>query len=296
MLWMTLKGALSARLADAASATKTLMHVRARAVGDGSLQHQPPAGVERRKNRLRDSHLSRVAVLGQLSGALVHELQQPLTSILCNARAAQRLLAQEEWNEQTLGEILTDIVSADKRAAEIIKRMRALMVHGETEFQPVRVEDLLHDVLSITRTTLIERHVQVYADIKDTIPPVRGDLVELEQVLLNLLLNACESMSSNSPSDRLITVDAAVNDIDGTVCFSVLDRGTGIDEDDLERIFEPFFTTKESGMGLGLAICRSIIVAHNGRLWATNRSDRGAAFHFTVPVAARVASHEQTTT
>jgi C4-dicarboxylate-specific signal transduction histidine kinase len=286
---MTLKGALAERLAYAANATKTLINVRARAVSDGPVQL--PA-TERRKNRLRDTHLSRVAVLGQLSGTLVHELQQPLTSILCNARAAQRLLAHEQWSEQALGEILTDIVTANKRAAEIIKRMRALMVRGETQFQAVEVGDLMHDVLAITRNTLIERHVQVYAEIKDSIPPVRGDLVELEQVLLNLLLNACESMSSNSPTDRLITVDAAVNKIDGTVCFSVLDRGSGIDKANLERIFEPFFTTKDSGMGLGLAICRSIIVAHHGRLWATNRSDRGSAFHFTIPVAAKVESHE----
>jgi PAS domain S-box-containing protein len=238
-------------------------------------------------------HLSRVAILGELSGALVHELQQPLTSILCNARAAQHMLATKEGDLDEVGAIVQSIVTDDKRAGEVIQRMRALLTRGEIQSQRVEVGDLIRDVLTLARSTIIERKVQLVTRIDERIPAIQGDLVGLQQVLLNLLLNACESMSTNAPLDRRIEIVAALEPGQGAVCISVLDQGEGIDADQLERIFDPFFTTKKSGLGLGLAICRAIIVAHKGRLWATNRSGGGAAFHFTVPVVGRVESHDQ---
>jgi two-component system, LuxR family, sensor kinase FixL len=229
-------------------------------------------------------HLTRVAVLGQLSGALAHELQQPLTSILCNARAAQHMLAMRDWKVEQLSEILADIVSEDKRAGEVIRRMRALLIRGETQTQPVVVDELIADVIAIARTTFVKRGVQLSTCIDKGLPPVQGDPVELQQVLLNLMLNACESMGMNAPAKRQIEVTAGMDTDRGAVRFTVLDRGAGIPSAQLEHIFDPFFTTKESGLGLGLAICRAIVVAHKGRLWATNRLDRGAAFNFTVPL------------
>jgi C4-dicarboxylate-specific signal transduction histidine kinase len=244
------------------------------------------AAAELRKQRQQLTHLTRVAVLGELSGALAHELQQPLTSILCNAQAAQYLLAKERLNVEALGEILLDIVSDDKHAAQIIQRLRALLMRGETQFHRVEINDLLRDVVAIARNILTARNVQLNTRIDEKIPAVPGDRIELQQVLLNLVLNACESMSGNAPRDRRIDIVAALDSDDGAVRISVMDWGRGIDADQLERVFDPFFTTKEDGLGLGLSICHSIIDAHRGRLWATNRSERGAAFHFTVPVAA----------
>ena len=230
------------------------------------------------------THLTRVALLGELSGALAHELQQPLTAILCNVQAAQLLTSEEQFNVHELREILQEIVNDDKNAGQIIARLRALLIRGETQFQRMEIGDLIRDVVTLAHGSLMERNVQVNTRIDEGIPAVQGDRVELQQVLLNLVLNASESMSANPARDRRMEIVASLDADDGTVVTSVLDCGRGIDADHLEHLFDPFFTTKEGGLGLGLAISNSIIVAHKGRLWATNRSDRGAAFHFTLPV------------
>ena len=167
----------------------------------------------------------------------------------------------------------------------VIQSLRALLLRGETKFQRVDIGKVVGDVMTLARGALMERNVQVNLRIDGDVPPVNGDPIELQQVLLNLVLNACESLSDNPARDRRVEVVAGLDDESGAVRISVLD--CGIDTDQLERVFDPFFTTKESGLGLGLAICHSISVAHGGRLWATNRADRGAAFHFTLPVATR---------
>jgi two-component system, LuxR family, sensor kinase FixL len=232
------------------------------------------------------THLTRVAILGELSGALAHELQQPLTAILSNAQAAQLLMATPTFDIEEVRGILQDIVSDDKRAGQIIARMRSLLLRGEIQIQRVKIEDLLRDVLALARSTLEERSVQVDSHIEDGVPAVQGDGVELQQVLLNLILNACDSMRANAAADRRIEI-IVVRDTDpGAVRTSVLDCGQGIEDSQLERIFDPFVTTKNGGLGLGLAVCRSILTAHKGWLWATNRPGGGAAFHFTLPVAA----------
>jgi signal transduction histidine kinase len=239
------------------------------------------------------THLTRVAMLGELSGALAHELQQPLTAILCNANAAQLLSKKENPNVEELREILEEIVTDDKNAGQIIQRLRALLIRGETQFQDLEISDVLGDVLALARGTLKERNVQVNTRVDEGLPPLHGDRVELQQVLLNLLLNASESMSGNPARDRRIEVVMALADDESAVRISVLDCGNGIDIDQLERVFDPFFTTKDGGMGLGLAISHSIVAAHGGRLWAANRPDRGAAFHFTLPITKGKESHER---
>jgi C4-dicarboxylate-specific signal transduction histidine kinase len=232
------------------------------------------------------THLARVALLGELSAALAHELQQPLTAILCNAQAAQMMVAKEQLDVAELREILQEIVNDDKNAGQIIQRLRALLIRGEMQLQLVEISDLIHNALTLARGTFKERNVQVNTRIDKGLPTVRGDSVELQQVLLNLVLNASESMSDNPARDRRLEIVAALDSDHGAVLTSVLDCGRGIEVDQLDRVFDPFFTTKEGGLGLGLAISHSIIAAHKGRLWATNRSDRGAAFHFTLPVTA----------
>ena len=229
------------------------------------------------------THLTRVAMLGELSGALAHELQQPLTAILCNAQAAQLMAAGGNVNLDELRQILEDIVSEDKRAGQIIQHLRALFKRGERHIQPLEIADVVCDVLKLVRCTLTERNVQIHSRLDKDMPAVLGDRVELQQVLLNLVLNACDAMSANGGDDRRIEISVALDAEQGAVRTSVTDCGTGIDSDQLDHIFEPFFTTKASGLGLGLAVCRSIILAHRGRLWATNNTGRGAALHFALP-------------
>jgi two-component system sensor kinase FixL len=154
---------------------------------------------------------------------------------------------------------------------------------GETQLQQLDIPQLIRDALAITHSDLVVRRVDVTCRIAEGLPRVQGDRVQIQQVLLNLLLNAAEAMNENEPHDRHI--DLVASPADGAVMISVLDRGAGIARDQLDRVFEAFYTTKKNGLGLGLAICRSIVVAHGGRLWATSDGSRGSAFHFTLPTA-----------
>jgi C4-dicarboxylate-specific signal transduction histidine kinase len=250
---------------------------------DVSERKQAEAELQRLQGEL--AHVSRVSTVGQLSNTLAHELNQPLAIILTNAQAAQRLLAQQPPDLAEARDILADIVSADERAGEVIKRLRALLKPTQTHLQPLSASELFEDVLRIARSDLIERGIKVHAELNGSAPPVVGDRVQLHQVLLNLILNAGDAMASNPPADRHITLEVA--HCDGMVRISVSDTGCGLPPD-AERIFEPFYTTKKEGLGLGLPICRSIISAHNGRLWADANvsASRGATFHVELPAAA----------
>ena len=224
------------------------------------------------------SHLARVAVLGQLSGALAHELSQPLTSISSNAEAARRLLKRQPADLDELDTILGDIASEDQRAAQVIRRLRALLKRGDTHLQPMDIRELLSEVLELAHAELITRRVTATALVAQDLPPVLGDRVQLQQVLLNLIINACEAMNTTAASDRRLTLIANA-DTRNNVLISIRDSGTGIPSALLERLFEPFFTTKPEGLGLGLSISRTIVAAHGGRLWAENNADRGATMY-----------------
>jgi PAS domain S-box-containing protein len=241
------------------------------------------ADMELEQRHKEVQHLTRVAILGELSGALAHELNQPLTGILSNAQAAQRLLARSPTDLAVVGEILDDIVTDDLRAGEVIKRLRALLKRGEASLQPLDLNEVTTEVLALARSELIERHVALSTRLTPGLPNVLGDRVQLQQVMLNLLLNACEAMSTRPHAERMLTVFTAL-DGDGRLLASIADRGSGIPPEAADRLFEPFFTTKPQGLGLGLSICRSIIDAHGGRLWADNNVDQGATFTFELPV------------
>ena len=236
---------------------------------------------ETAQQRSELTHLSRVAMLGELSGSLAHELNQPLTAILSNAQAAQRILGQGTGNLDEIREILKDIVEDDRRAGEVIKRLRTLFRKEEVRYRTLEVNDVVLDVLKLLRSDLLNRDVVVSTELAAGLPTVDGDPVQLQQVLLNLVMNGCDSMDG-APGDRRMTLRTAAAAA-GEVEVSVADRGRGIPPGDLERIFEPFVSTKAEGMGLGLAVCRTIVAAHRGRLWAANNADRGASFHFTLP-------------
>jgi C4-dicarboxylate-specific signal transduction histidine kinase len=243
------------------------------------------AEAESHKQQRMIMHLTRVAMMGELSGALAHELQQPLTAILCNAQAGQLLAAQKHLNVEALREIFQEIIRDDTHAGEVIHHLRSHLMRGEMQLECLSLGELLREVLTLARGTLAKHNVQLDAHIDDGIPAVRGSRVEIQQLLLNLILNACEALNANAAENRRIEIVAVLDQAGGFVRTSVLDCGRGIGHEPVERIFEPFFTTKKGGLGLGLAVCRSIILAHKGRLWATNRADGGAAFHFTLPLA-----------
>jgi two-component system sensor kinase FixL len=230
------------------------------------------------------AHLSRVTMLGELSGSLAHELNQPLTAILSNAQAAEHYLAQETPDLSQLREILADIVAEDERAGQVIRRLRLLLKKGEIQLQPVDANATVAEVLKLARSDLTNRGVTVETELAPGLPPVHGDSVQLQQVLLNLVMNACDAVAGNDSKGRLLTVRTLLAGETG-VRIEVSDVGRGLPAGGAEKAFERYFTTKPHGLGLGLSVCRTIITAHGGTLGAENNIERGATFHCILPLA-----------
>jgi PAS domain S-box-containing protein len=246
------------------------------------ITHQKQAAVEAQVQREELAHLSRVATLSMLSGSLAHELRQPLVSIQLNAEAGQRYLLKDTPDLVELRAIFDDIVTADGRAEEIIARLRTLMRRGEVELQPVNVHASIEELLRLTRSDLIGRGVSVTNHSTGDLPLAMTDRVQLQQILLNLIVNACDAMASNPPQDRKLTITTSIEQ--NEMRIGVLDCGIGL-PDDAESLFQPFHSTKEGGLGMGLSICRTLVSAHGGRLWAERRVERGAAFYVALPLA-----------
>ena len=241
------------------------------------------AELEAARHRNEMAHLSRVTTVGELSGSLAHELNRPLGAILSNAQAAQRMLANGGIDVAEFREILNDIVSENKHAAEVIRRLRLWLQKGEVQQHSLRINKVVRDVLTLIRTDFISQNVSVDTELARNLPTVTGDPVQLQQVLVNLVVNACDAMADCDTPERRLRIRTGLENGGDAVIVSVTDRGSGIQVKEVEQIFEPFFTTKAKGMGLGLSVCRTIIAAHRGRLWATNNAERGATFHFTLP-------------
>jgi two-component system, LuxR family, sensor kinase FixL len=241
------------------------------------------AELEAARHRNEMAHLSRVTTVGELSGSLAHELNRPLGAILSNAQAAQRMLANGGVDVAEFREILNDIVSENKRAAEVIRRLRLWLQKGEVQQHSLRINKVVRDVLKLIRTDLISQNVRVDTELARDLPTVTGDPVQLQQVLVNLVVNACDAMADCHTPERRLRIRTGIENGGDAVIVSVTDCGGGIQVKEVEQIFEPFFTTKAKGMGLGLSVCRTIIAAHRGKLWATNNAERGATFHFTLP-------------
>ena len=253
------------------------------------------AELEAARHRNEMAHLSRVTMLGELSGSIAHELNLPLTAILSNAQAAQRVLANGKADLAEMREILNDIVSEDKRAGEVIRRLRLLLKKGDVQQHSLRINQVVQDGLKLLRSDLIDQNVTVDCELARNLPAVIGDTVQLQQVLLNLVVNACDAMTDCNTPERRLLIRTGIENESSAMIVSVTDRGPGIPEEKLEQIFEPFFTTKAKGMGLGLSVCRTIIAAHRGTLWATNNTDRGATFHFSLPIDGSEATNNQST-
>jgi PAS domain S-box-containing protein len=242
------------------------------------------AELDAQRHRAELTHASRIATLGELSASLAHELNQPLTAILSNAQAARRFLSGDMADPDEVNEILNDIINDDRRAADIIKRLRALMRKKDLEFISLDLNEAVREVSKLVYREAFSKDVVLVLDLADGLPHVRGDAIHLEQVVLNLILNGTEAMAELDRQSRQLRILTAKHN-ENAVRISVRDQGTGIDQAHIASIFEAFFTTKPEGMGMGLSICRSIIEAHGGRLWAENNPDQGATVSFTIPAS-----------
>lgn len=225
--------------------------------------------------------LSRISTMGQLSAAIAHQLNQPLTAILGNAETARKLVARGRASTEDLTEILDDIVTEDHRAAQVIRRLGDLYRRGDVEFTRLDLGDLVRETVGLLHAELVLRQVTPTVSLAENLPAVMGNRVQVQQVLLNLVLNAADAMAGVAPGARTIGIRTAFDDPHVTVCVS--DHGNGIAEENLARVFEPFWTTKEHGLGVGLAICSAIAASHKGMLVATNNAEGGATFCLSLP-------------
>ncbi len=253
-------------------------------IADLLLQHtrRRRSETDLQRNREQLAHVTRVSTMGELATSLAHELNQPLTAILSNAQAAQRFLNAKPTDLNEVREILEDIVTDNSRAGEVIRRMRTLVKKEELEFAPIDIASVIGEVVQLVHSDGVLRNIRVDIECQDNLPAVRGDRVQLQQVVLNLLINAFDAMKEATAKERDVKVRAQTNGA-GTVEISVRDHGTGLASDELAKVFQPFYTTKREGLGMGLPISRSIVEAHGGRLWAENNPDRGATFYLTLP-------------
>jgi signal transduction histidine kinase len=233
---------------------------------------------------LRDelAHAGRVTALGQLASALAHELAQPLTALRANIDAAKIHLRAENPDLAELRNTITEISSSDSRAEEIIDRIRTLIKRRSIELQPLALEEVVRSAISLVHREAEKRDVAVDCILQPALPFVAGDRVHLSQVLLNLLINAMDALQSRARGARRIVVEAHTT-IAGPIEVAVRDSGPGIPEECIERVFDPFFTTKSEGMGMGLAVSKTIVEAHGGHIWAErNAQGPGATFRFTL--------------
>ena len=229
------------------------------------------------------AHVSRMGTLSELFAAITHEINQPLTAISSNVGAALRNIKAGNPDMQDICEILEDIVADSKRSADVIKGLRKLFKKDVLDTEPLDLAEKVYQTLAIMHADLLLHKVSVKSNLADDQPAIFGDRSQIQQVILNLILNAREAVETLEPERRRIEVQTS-HDTERGVQFAVRDYGCGISEENKEKIFEHFFTTKEDGLGLGLAICRKIIEAHGGELWAENNPDQGATFCFVLPV------------
>ena len=241
--------------------------------------------VQMQEQRNELAHLGRAAMAGALSGAVAHELNQPLSAMMSNARAALQFMARGSADRQEIKDILADIESDGRRAGEVIRHLRSLLRRGEAQFETVHLDIIIDQVLRLIHSDLVSHNIKVVHEAIPGVPPISADAVQLQQVMLNLLSNACDALKSVNPRDRRISIGVGMRG-PGRVRISVSDNGCGFADDNPEHLFKPFVTTKRSGLGLGLSISRSIVDAHGGRIWAENNRDGGATFHIDLAVAA----------
>ena len=228
------------------------------------------------------AHVSRVMTLGELTASIAHEVNQPLAAVVTNAQACLRWLALETPRPDEARAAVERIVRDSNRASEVIQRIRALAKKAEPQMVALDINDVIREAISLEQREMLSQRVSLRTELASALPPVLGDRVQLQQVVINLVMNALEAMApvTHRPRDMLIR---SQQDDANEVLVAVRDSGMGIDSENADRLFNAFFTTKPTGMGMGLSISRSIIVAHGGRLWVSPNADHGATFQFTLP-------------
>lgn len=228
------------------------------------------------------AHLTRVTMLGELAGSFAHELTQPLTAVLNNSMVAKELLSKGHPDLPKVQLVVDDIVTLTRRASEVIKRLRKLLENREVELKPVSLNKVITEILDLVRDEAILKRIKVSTHLAHRLPFVMADRIQLQQVFLNLLVNAFEAMHRIPARRRQLTIRTFATD-SRFVTLEVQDSGPGIPPERLAKVFDPYFTTKSKGMGMGLSICRSIVNAHHGKISAANNPGRGATFSVLLP-------------
>ena len=235
------------------------------------------------------AHTHRITTMGQLTASIAHEVNQPIAAVVTNAQAAMRWLNMEPPNAAEVRQALGRIVRDGRRAGDIIGRIRALVRKAPPRNEEVDINEAMLEVVALTRSELRSNRTSLQTQVADGLPVILGDRIQLQQVMLNLILNALEAMSGSSAAARELVIKTG-QDGSGGVLVAVEDSGPGLQPESLDRLFDAFYTTKPGGLGMGLSICRSIIEAHGGRLWATSNLPQGAVFQFALPQQGQTAS------
>ena len=244
--------------------------------GEVEMRHEAQAELAR---------VARLTTMGELAASIAHEINQPLAAVVASGNAALRWLAHAPPNLEETRDSIRAILNEGYRASEVIGRIRSLLKHSEPDYVELDINDAIRDVLELTMSALRSRGVVIQTQLSAALPQALGDRVQLQQVIMNLIMNGADAMSAVADRPRILHIGSQV-DSAGNVLVSVKDSGTGIDEAIRDIIFKPLFTTKSTGMGMGLSICRSIVEAHGGKLWATPATPYGTDFRFTIPPAA----------
>ncbi|MBB6095265.1 signal transduction histidine kinase [Povalibacter uvarum] len=231
------------------------------------------------------AHAARLVLVGEITASIAHEVNQPLSAILSNADAAEILLSATPPPLDEIRQILDDIRRDDLRAHEIVRNLRKLLTKREVQMESVDLNEIARTALLLIKADAARRGIAVTTKLDGDLPHVQGDPVHLQQVLLNLIVNAMDSMSEVPADDRRLEIATRRRDT-RSIEVSVIDSGAGVKASELSRLFDSFYTTKPQGMGLGLSIARAIVQTHGGNIWAQSNGARGAAFTFTIPMAA----------
>jgi C4-dicarboxylate-specific signal transduction histidine kinase len=234
-------------------------------------------------SQMQLAHVNRIATMGQLAASIAHEVNQPIGATLINAETALRWLAASPPKLENARQSIDRIITDGKRAADIIGRVRGLVKKAPARKEDLEINEVIFGVIALTRNEMSKNRVLVQTRLADGLPSIWGDRVQLQQVILNLTMNAVEAMNEVREGSRELSISTSKAESDG-VLVAVNDTGPGLPQASAERIFEAFYTTKPSGLGMGLSICRSIVEAHGGRLWAAPNQPHGAAFCLTLPV------------
>ena len=238
------------------------------------------------RHRTELAHAARLSMMGEMAASLAHELNQPLHAVTNYASGSLMPLRKSPQRDQQLLTALEQIGEEANRAAGIVRRVRRFVQKRAPQFSEVSVNHLVEEVVFLNKAELEQRHIEIVTELAENLPAVMGDPVQIEQVIMNLVRNGLEAMEETPEENRLLGIKTTRQG-DETIQVEVCDRGKGIGDEDLEKVCEPFFTTKPEGMGMGLAISRSIVQNHGGRLGLSTNQDQGCTFHFTLPAGKR---------